>query len=72
MDAHANEYLAAVEGMQETYGKPAPLPAVGDFVSGISGGKRWSGHVEWVEDSGRMVVNVGGGWVAVSPQDITH
>lgn len=71
---HEAEYLAAVEGMNETYGKPArrSLPAVGDFVSGISGGKRWSGHVEWVEDSGRMVINVGGGWVAVSPNDITH
>jgi hypothetical protein len=59
--------------MQETYGKPArSTPAVGDFVSGISDGKRWSGHVEWIEDSDRMVINVGGGWVAVSPNDITH
>ena len=73
-DAHHAEYNAAVAGMQETYGKPraTPMPAVGDFVSGISAGRRWSGHVEWIEHDDRMVINVGGGWVAVSPKDITH
>lgn len=73
-DPHENEYLAAVGGMQETYGATTQkkLPAVGDFVSGTTSGKRWSGHVEWIESNDRMVVNVGGGWVAVSPKDITH
>lgn len=68
------EAAAAIAGMQETYGKAANprLPAIGDWVSGTTAGKRWSGHVEWVESNDRMVVNVGGGWVAVSPQDITH
>ena len=68
------EAAAAIQGMQETYGKPAnpTLPAIGDWVSGTTAGKRWSGHVEWVESNDRMVVNVGGAWVAVSPQDITH
>jgi hypothetical protein len=70
MDPHKNEYAGAVAGMNETYGTAAP--AVGDFVSGMTGGRRWSGHVEWFENDRRMVVNVGGAWVTVSPQDITH
>lgn len=74
IDPHHAEYLAAVEGMQETYGKPsqARLPAVGDSVSGTTAGKRWSGRVEWIESDDRMCVNVGGGWLFVSPKDITH
>ena len=68
------EAAAAIAGMQETYGKPANprLPAIGDFVSGTTAGKRWSGHVEWVESDDRMVINIDGGWLSVSPQDITH
>lgn len=70
MDAHSREYAGAVAGMQDTYGRE--LPAIGDFVSGCTAGKRWSGHVEWIENDDRIVVNVGGGWLAVSPRDITH
>jgi len=35
MDAHANEYLAAVDGMTETYGKPRSVDdhAIGDSVT---------------------------------------
>ena len=71
-DPHAREYAAAVSGMAEHTTPPAANePAVGDFVSGISGGKHWSGHVEWV-DGDRLTINVGGGWVAVPLADITH
>ena len=42
MDAHGNEYAAAVAGMADTYGHAL---AVGDFVNGLSGDKHWSGRV---------------------------
>jgi len=70
-DPHEKEYLAAVAGMADHTPSPASLPAEGDFVSGCSGGKRWSGRVEWI-DGDRMTIDVGGGWVAVSVHDITH
>jgi hypothetical protein len=70
MDAHHAEYAAAVAGMQETYGTQQ-TPAVGDFVSGMTAGRRWSGHVEWI-DGDRLTINVGGGWLAVPLKDITH
>jgi len=71
MDAHENEYAAAVAGMNETYGSCRNLPAVGDFVSGITCGKRWSGYVMSAEP-GRLAVECGGAWIAVDPADITH
>ena len=76
MDAHNAEYLAAVAGMQDTYGTgwrdtQNTTPAVGDFVSGLTAGRRWSGHVEWIEGT-RLTINVGGGWLAVPLKDITH
>jgi hypothetical protein len=71
-DAHSNEYLAAIAGMADHTMPPAPQPpAIGDFVSGITAGKRWSGRVEIVEGN-RMTLDVGGGWVAVPVSDITH
>jgi hypothetical protein len=70
MDAHHAEYAAAVAGMSETYGTQQ-TPAVGDFVSGMTAGRRWSGHVEWI-DGDRLTINVGGGWLAVPLKDITH
>jgi hypothetical protein len=70
MDAHASEYAAAVAGMAETYGTPKQ-PAVGDFVSGMTAGRRWSGHVEWI-DGDRLTIHVVGGWLAVPLKDITH
>ena len=69
---HENEYLAAVSGMADHTMPPAPQPpAIGDYVSGITAGKRWSGRVELVEGN-RMTLDVGGGWVAVPVTDITH
>lgn len=72
-DPHFNEYLAAATALHEQTPKPEPRhePAVGDFVSGITEGRRWSGHVEWVKGRS-MCVNVGGGWVSVPVTDITH
>jgi hypothetical protein len=75
-DAHHAEYAAAVAGMQETYGTGTATPpslAVGDFVSGLTAGRRWAGHVEWFSDDGKtMVVNVDHSWVTVPLSDITH
>lgn len=73
MDSHQNEYAAAVAGMQDTYGRPVnrQIPADGDFVSGRTGNRSWSGYVEWV-DGPLMCVNVSGAWVYVPVSDITH
>jgi hypothetical protein len=70
--AHENEYLGAVAGMQDTYGTGTPPNlAVGDFVSGVTAGKQWSGHIEWFsEDDGTVVVNVDHAWVRVPVADI--
>jgi hypothetical protein len=70
---HDNEYLAAIAGMNDTYGwrEAKSLPAVGDFVSGCTHGKRWSGRVEAI-DSDRMTIDVNGGWITASVSDITH
>jgi hypothetical protein len=70
-DPHDREYAAAVSYLPEHTISPKHEPAVGDFVSGTTAGKRWSGHVEWVED-GRVCINVDGGWIAVPVSDITH
>jgi hypothetical protein len=71
-DAHSREYAAAIAGMQDTYGTPKP-PAVGDFVSGVTAGKHWSGHIEWFsDDDATVVVNVDHAWVRVPVADITH
>lgn len=69
MDAHANEYAAAANGMAETYGQEKPLPAVGDHVNGITAGKRWSGQVLSAEP-GRLAVEIDGGWIVVHPSDV--
>ena len=79
--AHENEYLGAVAGMQETYGTgwkdtsntPKQEHAVGDFVSGLTAGRRWSGRVEWFSDDGvTLVVNIDGAWIRCPVADITH
>jgi len=72
--AHENEYLGAVAGMQDTYGTGTTTPpslAVGDFISGVTAGKQWSGHIEWFsDDDGTVVVNVDHAWVRVPVKDI--
>jgi aspartate 1-decarboxylase len=70
-DAHENEYAGAVAGMNEIYGTAKSLPAVGDFISGCTCGKRWSGYVLTAEP-GRLAIEVSGAWIVVDPADITH
>ena len=83
MDSHHREYIAAIDGMAEIYGRPEPtadappagcrLPSVGDWISGCTAGKRWSGRVVKVLDSnGTVDVEVGGAWLNVPAADITH
>ena len=72
MDANAREYAGAIAGMAETYGRKHDV-AVGDFVSGLTNGRRWSGHIEWFsDDDATVVVNVDHAWVRVPVKDITH
>lgn len=72
-DPHHAEYVAAAAAIHEQTPSRANRnePAVGDFVSGCTAGKHWSGHVEWI-DGNRMTLDIGGGWVAVPVSDITH
>lgn len=70
MDAHANEYMAAAEGMAETYGRiPPPLPESGDYVTGITAGKRWGGVVMSAQP-GRLAIECSGAWIVVPPEDV--
>ena len=73
MDAHANEYLAAVTGLHQQTPSPRTQVtyAIGDFVSGISGGKRWQGRI-WNVEGDRLSIEIDGGWLAVSANDVTH
>jgi len=73
MNAHENEYLAAVSGLHEQTISPDPATtfAIGDFVSGVSAGKRWSGRI-WEIDGDRLSIEIDGGWLAVSARDVTH
>lgn len=72
MNAHDNEYLAAATYLSDQ--TPAPRQthfAIGDFVSGTSGGKQWSGRI-WDIDGDRLSIEIDGGWLAVSSKDVTH
>ena len=68
-----NEYLAAVAGLPEQTVSPSkPVTyAIGDFVSGMSGGKRWQGRI-WNVEGDRLSIEIDGGWLAVSAKDVTH
>lgn len=67
---HENEYLAAASGLHEQTPSPRVF-AIGDFVSGISGGKRWSGRI-FAIDGDRLSIEMPGAWLAVSAKDVTH
>lgn len=69
MDAHANEYAAAAQGMAEMYGSEPPLPAVGDTIEGHSYGKSWSGEVLEINERS-VTVEVPGAWIIVPLSDI--
>lgn len=72
-DPHRNEYLAAVAGMPDHTMPPAPSRTygVGDYVSGTSCGKPWSGRIDWFFDNGDACIDVGGAWLSVPVKDIT-
>jgi len=72
MDAHFPEYAAAAAALHEQTPSPIHEPAVGDYVSGTTAGKRWTGRVQWVADDGRISIELDGGWLYVSSGDITH
>lgn len=70
MDAHHNEYLAAIAAMPDH----TPLPLAyqdGDHVAGISAGRHWSGVIQQ-QDGDRVVIEACGAWLSVSRRDITH
>jgi len=72
-DVHNNEYLAAVAGLHQQTPSPRTTVtyAIGDFVSGISGGKRWQGRI-WNVEGDRLSIEIDGGWLAVNANDVTH
>ena len=67
---HENEYLAAVSGLPEQTPSPRTY-AIGDFVSGTTCGKAWRGRI-WNIEGDRLSIEIDGGWLAVSANDVTH
>ena len=67
---HEDLYDAAVRGLHEQTVSPRVF-AIGDFVSGISAGKRWQGRI-WNVEGERLSIEIDGGWLAVSSRDVTH
>jgi hypothetical protein len=72
-DPAHNEYLAAIAGLHEQTPSQQPRRtyAIGDFVSGTSGGKRWQGRI-FAIDGDRLSIEMPGAWLAVSAKDVTH
>jgi len=68
---HEDLYTAAVRHLHEQTPSSRPEPAVGDFVSGCTAGRRWQGRVEWIKGA-EICVNTDGSWVYVPAADITH
>lgn len=69
MDAHENEYRAAVAGLPDQTPSGTGSPAIGDWVWGDSCGRSWQGRLVELEQR-RAVVEVDGGWLSVDPKDI--
>ena len=56
MDAHDNEYLAAIAAMPEH--TPSPIAYQdGDHVAGISAGRHWSGVIQQINGD-RVTIEV--------------
>jgi hypothetical protein len=71
-DPHHNEYLAAVAGLAEqTIPAPKRTFAVGDWVSGRTKGKSWSGRISAINGN-RLDVDADGAWLIVDAKDVTH
>ncbi|MGI9176389.1 MAG: hypothetical protein ACR2IT_00860 [Pirellulales bacterium] len=62
------EAVAAINGLAEVYGGPL-LPDEGQWVTGVTCGKRFSGCVQSAEP-GRVVVEIDGAWLVVRPSEI--
>ncbi|NBW86015.1 MAG: hypothetical protein EBR23_04090 [Planctomycetia bacterium] len=60
------EAAAAAAGLRETYGHTF---AIGDMVSGVSGGKSWSGRITEI-DGERLTIEGDGWWIAVQASDV--
>lgn len=74
-DPHHNEYLAAIAGLPEQTPSRRPDYAVGDFVSGYTDGRRWSGRVQWFDadrSTPHVVVHEGSSLGTYPVKDITH
>jgi len=72
MDAHATEYAAAAAAIADQTPPPGrPVHAVGDWISGRSCGKAWSGRILWI-DGNRITIDIDGGWIAFPAEDVTH
>jgi hypothetical protein len=72
MDAHHAEYTAAAAAVADQTPPPGrPVFAEGDWISGRSGGKSWSGRILWIEGN-RLTIDIDGGWIAVPAEDVTH
>lgn len=73
-DPHHNEYLAAIAGLPEQTITPRHY-AVGDWVSGYTDGRRWSGRVQWFDgdrSTPHVVVHEGSSLGTYPVKDITH
>jgi hypothetical protein len=72
MDAHHAEYAAAAAAIHDQTPPPGrPFYAEGDYVSGRSAGRRWSGRI-LIVDGDRLTIELDGGWLAVPSGDVTH
>ena len=67
MDAFDQLAAGAIAGMQEVNGRP--LPQEGDWIHGVTDGQPWSG-VCMTAEPGRVSVDCGFSWIAVSPSDL--
>jgi hypothetical protein len=71
-DPHDREYAAAAAAIHDQTPPPGrPVFAVGDFVSGRSAGRHWSGRI-LIVDGDRLTIELDGGWLAVPAGDVTH
>jgi hypothetical protein len=69
MDAHSPEYAAAVSGMQDAYGRPAP--SAGDWINGNTCGKPWAGRVLEVRGD-QVLVDLDGAILQAPLSDIAR
>ena len=64
------EAFAAIEGMQDTYGRP--LPSVGDWISWHAADGIRSGRIEAISGDVHLVMQADGRLANVSPSQIAR